>query len=212
MKYNRLTCFLIGIIFLVLFFLIAIPVYLDHSWIQSLDAFGDQFLRQEIPDSFATIFHEITTLADTNTIVLFTLILLLVLFIFKKWVVSTWTLGTIVICGLIVPQLLKLLILRERPESGLIYASGHSFPSGHATMATVFYGIIMVWALNFLKDGWVKQLIIIIMPILIALIAWSRVYLGVHYLSDILAGILLGTGQILIATSLYWKFYERPRG
>lgn len=212
MKYNRLTCFLTGLVLLILFLLLSTAVYMDLNWVQTLDILGDQWLRVGISDRFTSFFHEITMLAETGIIALFSVILLLILFIYKKGIVSTWTLGTIIICGMLTPQLLEILVLREQPDYGLIYAGGYSFPSGHATMATVFYGITLMWTLNFVKDGWLKQIIVIMMPILIILIAWSRVYLGVHYLSDVIGGLLLGSGQLLIATSLYWKYQERPRG
>ena len=201
-----------GVILLILFLILSLIIYMDINFIQTLDQLGDSVLRFETSDQLSHVFTEITAFADSGNIVFISLILVLFLFVLKKGVAATWTIGTIIMCGFVSPHLIKLLIVRERPETGLIYAHGYSFPSGHATMAVVLYGLMIIWSLIFLKSGWKKKLLTFFLSLLILFIMWSRVYLGVHYISDVIGGLLLGVGQLLISIGLYWSFQARPRG
>ena len=99
---------------------------------------------------------------------------------------------------------LKYIFARERPDmtQSLIYESGYSFPSGHAMFSVSFYGYLIF----LLKKLDVKKSIripcTIFMFILIPSICFSRIYLGVHYLSDIIGGVLISTVYLVIYTYL----------
>ena len=89
---------------------------------------------------------------------------------------------------------LKLVIHRPRPEflEPLAHAGGYSFPSGHAASSAAFY-----LTLGLLAAGWVRRwetrvYVLLGSIFVVALIGFSRIYLGVHYLSDVLAGYALG--------------------
>lgn len=89
--------------------------------------------------------------------------------------------------------LLKNLFDRPRPDIPLLEeARGLSFPSGHALMSVTFYGLLIyiVWKLVTLK--WLKWTLMILLVFLIFLIGFSRIYLRVHYASDVLAGFAIG--------------------
>ena len=90
--------------------------------------------------------------------------------------------------------MIKLLIHRPRPEfvDPLIHAGGYSFPSGHSATAAAFY-----MTLGLLGAGWVRRwetrvYVLLAAVFAVALVGFSRLYLGVHYLSDVLAGYALG--------------------
>jgi len=87
---------------------------------------------------------------------------------------------------------IKKLIGRHRPEAIFSFEKTYSFPSGHATLAMIFYGFLTYY---FIKKSkiWEKQLNYFWIGIsLIILIGFTRLYLGVHYLSDVIAGYLVG--------------------
>ena len=100
---------------------------------------------------------------------------------------------------------LKLVFQRPRPNvSHLVEESGYSFPSGHAMTITTF-GILLIfflWQSKLSKNKKVFGSILIVL--LILLVSFSRVFLGVHYASDILAGIMLGCAFSLFCCSYYF--------
>lgn len=87
---------------------------------------------------------------------------------------------------------LKNLFERSRPAGeALTIASGYSLPSGHAIASMAFYGYLAVWLLR-QKDRPAARWEAVSLFLLIILIGFSRIYLNVHYLSDVLAGFVLG--------------------
>jgi undecaprenyl-diphosphatase len=89
--------------------------------------------------------------------------------------------------------ILKVIFARERPDvERLAEASGYSFPSLHALTCTAFFGLLIfiIWNMDFSRI--IKVLVTIFSVFIIAVVSFSRVYLGVHYESDVIAGISLG--------------------
>lgn len=94
---------------------------------------------------------------------------------------------------------LKLFFNRPRPLIPLLFeAPGLSFPSGHAFMGTIFYGLLISIVYREVKVVWKKWLLILVLVCFIILVGLSRVYLRVHYLSDVLAGFSFGTLSLII--------------
>ena len=94
---------------------------------------------------------------------------------------------------------LKLLFMRDRPyELMIIDEVGYSFPSGHAMAAFGFYGFIiyLLWHFNLAKSA--KIIFSVLLGALIILIGVSRIYLGVHYASDVLAGYMVSLAYLIL--------------
>lgn len=149
----------------------------------------------KITNRKTVLFRMITTFA--STFFLFIMSILLLLFLSNKTLAFS-----IVIC-LILDALIiwvcKHIIRRERPQIlPLVYEKGYSFPSGHTFSATVFYGfwlfLLCLSSFSFL----IKLIIGICLVFLIVLIGFSRIYLGVHYFSDVIGGILLGSSYLCL--------------
>lgn len=100
--------------------------------------------------------------------------------------------------------MLKGYIERARPSSALstILESTFSFPSGHTTISIALYGFLALYLLRTLKPPFYARLLALSLLILIGLISVSRLYLGVHFLSDIIAGYALGIVWLCIAISI----------
>jgi len=89
---------------------------------------------------------------------------------------------------------LKHAVQRTRPidDATLISVKGFSFPSGHAMLAMVFYGMVSYFIIRQIKQWKFRMLVVVIMGFVIFLIGFSRLYLQVHYLSDVIAGFVGG--------------------
>ena len=107
--------------------------------------------------------------------------------------------------------LLKVLIDRPRPGSELLDDGGLSFPSGHVTYAVVFFGFLFYLLPRLIKQPVLMVVLRSLLVILILLIAVSRVYLGAHWMSDILGSLLLG-GLLLVPAIVLYKRHAIGRG
>ena len=106
--------------------------------------------------------------------------------------------------------LLKLSFQRSRPDIPLLEkVSGFSFPSGHALMSVAFYGMLIYIVSSEIKTRWIKYSLIIILSLLIFLIGYSRVYLRVHYASDVMAGFAVGFAWLSLSLWLIDKMEKR---
>lgn len=103
--------------------------------------------------------------------------------------------------------ILKEILQRPRPtEYRIIDEKGYSFPSGHSMVSMAFYGFIIYLVCKYIKNKYLKIGLIAFLSILIALIGISRIYLGVHYTSDVAAGFLISISYLIIYISAVNKF------
>lgn len=98
----------------------------------------------------------------------------------------------------------KHIVQRPRPEGiALIEETGYSFPSAHTMGSVVFYGFIIFLIWKYLKNKPLKISFTVLLSIFAILIGYTRVYLGVHYASDVLAAILAGVAYLAVAIILF---------
>jgi len=94
---------------------------------------------------------------------------------------------------------LKQILQRPRPtEYRVIDESGYSLPSGHSMVSMAFYGYLIYLIYKHVENKYIKWLSIILLSILIISIGISRIYLGVHYTSDVIAGFLIALSYLII--------------
>ena len=152
----------------------------------------------------------VTTLGDTITLTLVAVAVTIALLVLRQTRSAVLVgAGSLIGYGLMVG--LKHLIGRERPpaEARLLDIDTFSMPSGHAMMATIIYGLIAVAGYH--SSAWVRahRLVLLVAPVLAVAIGWSRVYLGVHWMTDVVAGWLLGV--VFVASATYAVFRtDRP--
>jgi undecaprenyl-diphosphatase len=158
-------------------------------------------------DAFGlTIFSLITRLADTWAIGSMVALTSMLLLLSKKD--RAWILGLIVaVAGAKITEVaIKILIGRERPDGfALLQIDTFSFPSGHATAAMALFGFIAYLLWQYYPRA--KVFIFVLAAALIALVGMSRVYIGVHYPSDVAGGFLLGYIWVLVGIGVvrYWR-------
>lgn len=151
---------------------------------------------------FDIFFGRITQLGSPLAFVLLGIIALVVLLRLRR-ALQGIILNLCLIVSWAVMSGLKMLFTRPRPlGEQLTYATGYSFPSGHAMVSMAFYGFLayLVWINLPGKQGkcWAGSLVF-----LVFLIGVSRIYLNVHYASDVLAGFLLGGLMVYMFVRFY---------
>ena len=155
---------------------------------------------------FNTYFFKIITfLCSIKFIALMCIILILLTLIKKDKSYLLIILVTLV--SSVVNLIIKNIIRRDRPDkiNWLITESNFSFPSGHSMMATVFYGFLTYLLHRSKLNKSVKIIILIMVLFLILLIGISRIYLGVHYTSDVIGGFLWGSTLLILIIVLTKK-------
>lgn len=118
--------------------------------------------------------------------------------------------GVIALSSVLVMHLLKWLFNRPRPLIPLLEpAYGLSFPSGHAMTSITFFGLFIYLTSKYVKNIFWKVLLIIFLLSFIVIIGYSRVYLRVHYPSDVLAGYCMGTIWLILCLWLLKRLERR---
>ena len=120
-------------------------------------------------------------------------------------VVFASALGGLVVRGL------KALFARDRPLDQVIPAAGYSFPSGHAFASTVFYGMVVYLVFRLTDRLWARVLAATLGPVVIVAVGLSRVYLNVHYLTDVVGGWLAGSAWLVASLLLIDVVESRTR-
>lgn len=150
---------------------------------------------------------DITALGSPALIGLFTIIGLVTLFV-KNDRIGAAFLSLNVIGATLWMAILKNLIARERPNiiPRLIEVTDHSYPSGHSLVSTATYLSIAFLLSRHIKSKKLIFSVLAFTALVVFLIAFSRLYLGVHYPSDVFSGILFGTSWVLFLTAMFKTF------
>jgi len=118
----------------------------------------------------------------------------------KKVALLIW--GNLGISALL-NQILKYIVQRPRPtEFRIIDESGYSFPSGHSMVSAAFYGFLIYLIYKNVKNKYLKWGLITLLSLLTILIGISRIYLGVHYTSDVLVGVFIAISYLIIFVTI----------
>ncbi|RSL33993.1 phosphatase PAP2 family protein [Salibacterium salarium] len=127
------------------------------------------------------------------------LVCVLIFFVYKRRMWRILYFATAMIGISVLTKLLKLTFERRRPDLLEEFdGTGFSFPSGHSTGPIVFYGFLIYLVAKSQWSSWIKWILSGVLSTLVLLIGFSRVYLSVHYVTDVLAGFALGLSWLLI--------------
>ncbi len=186
-----------------LFIFIIITSILFSGKIDALDENIHNYVIGIRSDGLTNVMITITNICSIYAIIAISLLLL---FIIKNKKTPIAIIINLIFVTLI-SQICKFAIQRERPIGiNLIKESGYSYPSGHSMVSMAFFGFIAYLIYKNLKSKVLKALLIISIFIGIILIGFSRIYLGVHYFSDVIAGFFLSIAYLMVFIHYYKKY------
>ncbi len=197
---------IIALVSLILFFLIIRSIYRES--IITFDNFYYDNIRVLISDRMTFFVKMVTSLGSAIALISLTVLVMLI-FRNKKYGILT---GVNLLVIFLFNLLLKFIFARPRPiDINLIEESGYSFPSAHAMVSTAFYGffVYLICKTNLSKK--LKWFYSILLSILIIFICITRVYLGVHYASDVFGGALLSIAYLVLFTSIVSKYLHNKK-
>ncbi len=174
-------------------------------------------IRGDLPAILTTIFRGITRLIDLPIVISWA-ILLTAIFYLKKWKSeSLLVAGNLSLAGILIVSL-KHLYQRPRPDIlHLVEEKGFSFPSGHSLAVTLLIGSLIIILGQRVKNTTIKLALQGLLGLYLISVLVSRVYLGVHYPSDVLASLCLGLGILFIEFPFYdklrfqWRFKGKQK-
>lgn len=178
-----------------------IVVFIDSVNVSFFDSWFYTETTERMNPSLTLAMRFITESGSSVAVI----ILCLSLFLFAK-TRKNWALpvGVSVVAVTISNILLKLVFVRERPNIlRLIDQTDYSFPSGHAMINMAFYTMLLLLAWQYIKNKKLKYGISFVCVMMPLLIGFSRIYLGVHYATDVIAGWLLGFVIAVIIFSIF---------
>ena len=192
------------ILFICLIGFLSLAEDVFHKEIMNGDIIGYKIVSTFLISDFATpIAKFITNFGGAIFLIVLTITLILLIKNKKIGFSIFLNLASVTILN----QLLKRILQRPRPtEFRIVEESGYSFPSGHSMVSMAFYGYLIYLIYKYVENKYIKWISIIMLSILICSIGVSRIYLGVHYTSDVLGGFLISFAYLIIYIELVNKF------
>ncbi|MBR3363133.1 MAG: phosphatase PAP2 family protein, partial [Bacilli bacterium] len=185
-----------------LFIFIVVSIYVSFGRTNSFDLFFYNLIINLKNDFFTNFFKFITLFGGEYIIFLITFSFLF--FKNKKYFLALFI---NMISIVLLNNFLKLIFLRERPiDLMIVNETGYSYPSGHTMIAASFYGFIifLIWNMN--MDRKYKYLLSFLLVFLISFIGISRIYLGVHFPSDVIGG-----EYIIFLITFFFLFFKNKK-
>ena len=202
---------------LLLFMIIGYIVKFYPEMLVSFDQPIQTAIRGDLPETLTLLFRAITHLIDIPVIISWVLI---VAFIFyrKQWKMESYLmLGNLTLAGILIVTF-KNIYQRQRPEIlHLVEEKGFSFPSGHSLAVTIMVGTLIVILSQRIKNTVWRKIVQILLSLYIVSVLVSRIYLGVHYPSDVIASLCVGLGVLFMEFPFYdklrfqWRFKGKQK-
>jgi membrane-associated phospholipid phosphatase len=176
-------------------------VFILHN--NAFDKSVYEFMGRYVSDTTNSIMQFFTFLG-THYFLIPANILLVIYFLFirkHKW--HTLRISAVALSSVALMFLLKSFFARTRPLDPLLEAArGLSFPSGHALNAVTFYGLLGYITWHTVKNNWIRGIIFSLLVFIVFMIGISRVYLHVHYMSDVIAGYCMGVIWLYVSLKI----------
>jgi membrane-associated phospholipid phosphatase len=191
---------LLGVFIIALLAFIVIAKMMAEGKMENFDNRALDFISGYVSNINTDVMQGFTFLG-THTFLIPANLLLTAWFLFiKKRHWYSIKIPAVALSSLLLMFFLKLTFRRNRPLTPLLQAAkGFSFPSGHALMSVTFYGLLILIAWQNIRQTWLKWLLSVFLVFLVIVIGISRIYLRVHYASDVLAGFSVGLVWLLLS-------------
>ena len=190
------------IILLSLFVILTICVLLDLTGVMDYNVYN--LLSTNEIEFITAFFNVVTSLASSEAIIIITLALIFLLNTNHERLFVI--INTIISAGIIIVS--KNIFLRERPLIGSELLSSYSFPSGHSLIATTYYGFLIYLIKRSKCKEEYKVIGTTLLTTLIVLICLSRLVLNVHYVTDVVGGVILGLVILLVLIYFFEKTFK----
>lgn len=208
MTKNKFYWYLTACISLLIFIGVASLVAFNENLLATIDQPIIHLVRGTLTSGKTLFFSTMTRFGDTLTVILLTGSLATILFFyFKEKVAAIWLVINSALVQGIGNTILKLLFNRPRPSGEhLVYAGGTSFPSGHSMGSMLLYGTIILLLPKFVKNKSTCLALQILLVFIILSVGTSRIYLGVHYPTDIIGGFAMGLCWLSLSYPHFKKY------
>lgn len=164
---------------------------IDNEFVTKIDLWLNLNIINIWSPIFTKIMIFITNIGSQKIMIILFLLTFGILIYRKKWYYSL-LLTFSMLGGLILEILFKNIMMRARPTNSLIEVTGYSFPSGHSAMAIIYFSVIIYSFKEEIKNKNIRYLFIVANVSLFLLVGFSRLYLNVHWFSDIVGGFTIG--------------------
>jgi undecaprenyl-diphosphatase len=177
--------------------ILSILIKYNNAFINNIDIYIKNFIDFYRSNSITDLMLSITKIGNITETIIIIAIFGLFLFVKNKNYFSLFIIASSL--GITLQESIKLLIQKIRPESITLIEQGFSFPSGHATISTIFLLSSIFLIIPLMKKGFSKSVFTVTVYAVFPLVIISRVYLSVHWFSDMIVGIILGIFCFMIA-------------
>ena len=192
---------------LVIFILAAREVFILKNFVFDDDVFAA--LRPYITPARTRFMNFITFFGKHDALIPLN-ILLIGYFLYRKKRWFAIRITALALSSLLLKFILKFYFQRARPDIPVLEkVDGYSFPSGHALIGVVFYGLVIFVIWHEVKQKWLKIVLTIFFVLFILLISFSRIYLRVHYASDVIAGIAVGFIWLVLSLNIIQRIEKK---
>lgn len=151
------------------------------------------------------VLEVVSALASKPAIISISILTIILLWFIKRDYAGMLTMFLFVLGGNFVNKLVKDWIQRERPLLDGVVAEGYSFPSGHAMVGLIMYGLIVYFIHQHSSRPLLKSMVLYAVILLMMVMGVSRFVLREHYVTDVLAGYSLGGLMLIMAITVYQR-------
>lgn len=208
---NKQSYWTRGSFCLLLFVILGYTVRFYPQNLVAFDSGIQTAVRGNLPTALTTFFTSLTKIGNMPVIMGWVGLATVFLLWKRYYSEAILLVGNLALTGLLV-VVLKNIYQRPRPSiEHLIAEKGFSFPSGHALAASLVIGSVLIIVSQNVQAGWLRRFLQGFLILLILALPLSRVYLGVHYPSDVIGSLLLGFGILFLEFPAYQRLRFRWR-